>query len=892
MQDAHSLGEDPTRSARRPRPGARRPGRVCSAHEAGGNPASHIVKQRFLAALGPLLGILLVTSSVVVLRHELQSYHLRDVLGHLREIPLRGLAAALVLTVLGYLALTGYDTLAFRYVRNPLPYRRIALSSFVAFVFSHNVGLSFLGGSAVRYRMLSSWGVRADDVARVVAFTLLTFWLGFLMLGGLVHTFWPLVLDLPGVPLASSRPLGVGLLLGLAAYLGLVTLRRETFLVRGVRIQLPGLPTTAAQLALSTVDWVLAAGVLYAVLPVAPGLSFPSFLGAYLLAVVVGLVSHVPGGLGVFETVMVLLLRSHLPGDQILASIVAYRIVYYLMPMAVAVVLFVVYEVRESAGRLTRAATAAQGWMAAVAPRLLALTTFSAGAVLLLSGATPELPERVAWLRETLPLPLIEISKLLGSVFGVLLLLLANALRERIDAAYYGTLALLAAGIVASLLKGLDWEEAAILAAMGLALVPCRSFFYRRSSLLAQPLSADWWLAVAVLGLGTVFALELAYRHVEYSNELWWRFGFDAQASRSLRAMLAAGVAFLAVGGARLLRPAPPLPAPPSDEELDHAQAITSRSPRVNGYLALLGDKELIFHADGSAFLMFGVSGRTWVAMGDPVGSTPQREELAWRFRELADRHGARAVFYEVSEETLPIYLDLGLDLRKLGEEARVPLPSFSLEGSARKGLRQSLSRMAREGGSFEVVPASAVPPLLDELEAISNAWLSHKNTREKRFSLGFFDRGYLARLPVAVVRKAGRIVAFANVWPSEARVELSIDLMRYDENAPPGVMEYLFTQLVLWGQAEGYQSFCLGMAPLSGFEHRPLAPLWNRLGALLFRHGEHFYNFQGLRSFKDKFDPEWESRYLAAPGGLVTPLVLSRIARLVSGGVSGVLTR
>jgi phosphatidylglycerol lysyltransferase len=101
-----------------------------------------------------------------------------------------------------------------------------------------------------------------------------------------------------------------------------------------------------------------------------------------------------------------------------------------------------------------------------------------------------------------------------------------------------------------------------------------------------------------------------------------------------------------------------------------------------------------------------------------------------------------------------------------------------------------------------------------------------------------------------------------------------------------------MFAELMLWARDEGYQWFSLGMAPLSGFEHHPLAPLWNRLGALLFRHGEHFYNFRGLREFKSKFDPEWEPRYLAAPGGLATPFVLTRIAGLVSGGVGGIVGR
>jgi phosphatidylglycerol lysyltransferase len=850
------------------------------------------MKQRILAAAGPVLGIVLLVVAVMVLRREFQTYHIHDVLERLGEIPRSRLGLAALFTALGYLTLTGYDALAFRYIRNPLPYRRIGLASFVAYVFSHNVGISIFGGSAVRYRMLSSWGVRAEDIARVIAFALLTFWLGFLLLAGVVHALWPLPVALPEIHLASSRPIGITLLAVLGAYLTLVAWRREPLRIHGFRVDLPGLRMTGAQLLVSMTDWLLAASVLYAVLPSAPSLDFPTFLGAYLLALAAGLVSHVPAGLGVFETVMVLFLRPHLPGDQVLASIVAYRIVYYLLPMLVAVVLVAVYEAGQSRVQAARAGTAIQAWMSPVVPRLFAVTTFLAGALLLFSGATPELPHRLAWLRDTLPLPLIELSKLLGSVFGVLLLLLANALRQRIDAAYYGTLALLAGGAVTALLKGLDWEEATLLTVMGLALLPCHSFFYRRSSLLAQPLAPGWWLAVAVVALASLLTLELAYRHVEYSQELWWRFDLEAQAPRSLRAMFAAGVTFLAIGAAHLLRPAPPVPDPPTAEEIDRAQAIAARSSRVDGYLALLGDKDLLFHEDGSAFLMFGVSGRTWVAMGDPVGPPAQQEALAWRFRELADRHGARAVFYEVSDEALPIYLDLGLDLHKLGEAGRVPLPGFALEGRRRSGLRQARHRMTREGCRFQLLAPSQVTPVLDELQAVSDEWLRAKSTREKRFSLGFFDRDYLRRLPVALVRRGDAILGFANVWPSEARQECSIDLMRYRTEAPRGVMDFLFAELMLWARDQGYRWFSLGMAPLSGFEHHRLAPLWNRLGALLFRHGEHFYNFRGLREFKEKFDPEWEPRYLAAPGGLATPLVLTHIASLVSGGVSGVVTR
>jgi phosphatidylglycerol lysyltransferase len=118
------------------------------------------------------------------------------------------------------------------------------------------------------------------------------------------------------------------------------------------------------------------------------------------------------------------------------------------------------------------------------------------------------------------------------------------------------------------------------------------------------------------------------------------------------------------------------------------------------------------------------------------------------------------------------------------------------------------------------------------------------------------------------------------------------VDLMRYSSDAPSGVMEYLFIELMLWGRANGFERMGLGMAPLSGLESRALAPRWHRFGGMLYRHGEHFYNFQGLRRYKEKFDPIWEPRYLATPAGLALPRVLSNVASLISGGITGLLTR
>jgi phosphatidylglycerol lysyltransferase len=249
-------------------------------------------------------------------------------------------------------------------------------------------------------------------------------------------------------------------------------------------------------------------------------------------------------------------------------------------------------------------------------------------------------------------------------------------------------------------------------------------------------------------------------------------------------------------------------------------------------------------------------------------------------------------VFYQVCADRLALYVDLGLAALKIGEEARVRLANFSLEGPARADLRQAHRRAQRDGASFEVVPAEAVGALLPALKRVSDAWLQAKSTGEKRFSVGAFSAPYLAQFPLALVRAEGAPVAFANLWTTGTKEELSVDLMRFGPEAPRGAMDYLFIELMLWGQSAGFRHFNLGMAPLSGLEAHPLAPAWHRVGNFIFRHGEHFYNFEGLRRYKAKFDPQWEPRYLVARGGIALPRVLIDVSTLIAGGMKELFAR
>jgi phosphatidylglycerol lysyltransferase len=850
-------------------------------------------EQRSLWAwVGPLAALVVFTIVVVVLHRQLAHLHVKSVLAHLHAIPRRQVLAALGFTALSYLLLSTYEVLALSYLRRQIPLGRILFTSFIAYSFGHTIGFPAFTGAAIRFRLYATAGITAIDLATISAFSSLSLGIGLATVSGLSLLLAPSH-TAPMLRLHHNWSLLVGTLLlaGVCCYAVWACLSRATLEIRGWALRAPGPLIGGIQLVLSVLDLCFSSAVLYSVLPAGVHLHFVTFLGVYAAAVIAGILSHVPGGVGVFEAVVLLTLPG-IPADALLGSLLAYRAIYYLVPLVFGTLLFGSKELAAQRGKLARAHELAGLYIAPVVPQIAGALTFLAGALLLFSGSTPALDERLAFLDRFLPLAVLEVSHLAGSIVGLALLVLARALFRRVQAAYHITVWLLFAGIIASLLKGLDFEEAILLTLVLSVLVLGRRAFYRPTAILAERYTPVWVASIVGVIAMALWIGALSYRHVGYSRELWWTFALDGNAPRMLRASLAVVVLGTAYALLNLLRPARPEPAVAGAQELARARPLIAGSDLTLANAALTGDKRLLFSDAGDAFIMYQIARNSWIALGDPVGSQAGAEELVWRLREMSDHHGAQTVFYQVCAERLALYVDLGLAALKIGEEARVPLAEFSLEGAARAELRQSHRRAQRDGASFEVVPPEGVDELLPALQRISDAWLTAKSTGEKRFSVGAFSRAYIEQFPVAVVRAEGRPAAFANLWTTATRAELSVDLMRFDAEAPRSAMDYLFIELMLWGRREGYRWFNLGMAPLAGLEAHPLAPAWHRVGNFIFRQGEHFYNFEGLRRYKSKFDPTWEPRYLVARGGVALPRVLVDVSVLIAGGVKELFAR
>lgn len=357
-------------------------------------------------------------------------------------------------------------------------------------------------------------------------------------------------------------------------------------------------------------------------------------------------------------------------------------------------------------------------------------------------------------------------------------------------------------------------------------------------------------------------------------------------------AVLGSAILTLVVALTRVLAPQAPAITTPTDTDLDAARAVIDRQPWTLPNLVFLRDKALLFDDEREAFVMYAVQARTWVALGDPVGPDDRAGALIRRFLDRCDEAGGVPAFYEVRQDHLHHYRDLGLTVVKLGEEARVALATFTLAGGCWSKHRQILRHLERSGVTFRVVPREATPPIMDRLRAVSDEWMASRTGAEKGFSLGRFNVDYLSHFDIAVMEREGEIIAFANLWAGAQRGELATDLIRHLRNAPAETMEALLVHVMTWGRMNGYQCFSLGVAPLSGLEGSSAPSLWNRIGSFLYAHGERFYRFRGIRLFKQKFHPQWEPRYLAYRGGIGLPLILADASALIAGGYRKVISK
>lgn len=826
------------------------------------------------------------------LYHLLARVDLHEMAAQVRATPWPVIAMALAATFMGYVCLAGYDWSALRYLDKHLPPPVVLTGGLMAYAFGNTLGLTAVSGGAVRWRVYSGLGLDGYDIAAISTFTALSFGVMTTLAGLGALALHPTALE-GLVPLGASsiRLLALAAALAITVPLVWASWSERRLALGPLSLRAPRLSVLAGQVPISLGDLIFSSLTLYVLLPQgAP--DFPTFMAVFAAATMAGVISHVPGGVGVFEAIILAAMPSTAPAAPVAAALLLYRLIYFLVPFALALASMALFETWRALGgpgpgtRVGRGILLIEPAMRAVAPLApvaLAAMTFGSGLWMSVSALLPPLTEDAEAAEALFPLAFIEGSALLASIVGAALIVLSLGVVRRSAGAFWLTVAAMTAGIVVALIPPRAPDQAATLALAVLILLPFRRIFRRRTILTHAALTPGWMLALLVAVAGFGFALVFAHRNTPYATELWWQFATDDRAPRAMRAGLLASLT-LGLGALVVLLRAPRIrPGPPDPDDLETAARIAAASEDPAASFVLTGDKAVMLSQDRRAFIMFAPSGGSWVSYGGPVGEADACESVAFDFVEAARSAGMAPVFYEVGPADMPLMLALGMTLHKMGEAGEVDLRGFSLDGPAHKRLRAAHARALRDGLTFEVVGPPHDESLFAALQSISDDWLDAHHAREKGFSVGRFDRQWLGRWPLALVRHHGQIVAFANVMATEGHRLATIDLMRHSRAAPAGTMEFLFTALMLALKAEGHQAFSLGMAPLSGLEPERTRRLWDRFGALIYRHGGGFYNFAGLRAFKEKFDPRWSPHYLAAPSLLPPLRPLADATRLIA---------
>lgn len=528
------------------------------------------------------------------------------------------------------------------------------------------------------------------------------------------------------------------------------------------------------------------------------------------------------------------------------------------------------------------------------------------GVINLLSAVTPSLPDRRNWLEPFFPFTVRAGGHFFAAVIGFMLLTLATNLLRRKRIAWLVTVALLMLSIVVHLVKGLDVEESLLSGVLLLQLLVMRKSFTAKSDRpsIAQGIRVLLGALLFTLAYGTLGFYILDGRFEV--NEKAVNFDWDDAIFQTLAMFFTADDAGLvpktrfaeffadsiyAVGSVTLgyallmlLRPVL-LRDSGSVSERNKAKEIVEKYGQTTlARLALLEDKSYYFSPSGKSTIAYVPKDRGAIALGDPIGPVEDRKEAIVGFQEFCDRNDWYPAFYQTLPDDLEIYYSLGFRVVQIGEAAIVNLKDFTLKGKANQNLRTAINRLTKAGHQVKFYEPPLSSELILQMKAVSDEWLQMVQGAEKQFSVGWFNETYLRDTRVTAINTPdGKISAFANTISSGDRV-IGVDLMRRRTEVENGTMECLFASMLQHCQELGYAEFDLGLSALAGVGEAEKSGRLEKVLIYLSEHLSKFYNFRGLHSFKDKFGPQWEPRYLVYPSLGSLPDVVVALIRADSG--------
>ena len=530
------------------------------------------------------------------------------------------------------------------------------------------------------------------------------------------------------------------------------------------------------------------------------------------------------------------------------------------------------------------------------------------GFINIVSAILPRSNASIQHIASWLPLEVTQHSRPLLLLSGVALLQVTRSLTRRKELAWYVAVAALSISLLTHIAHALDLHHSAVSALLLAYLWTNRRRFYARSDPGSLRLSL---LMIPVLGSAVFIYGFVGLNHRQ--NQYKWKGGTTpvSESFQSGILIREPGIDPTTHGAARFLGSLQiagwlarlylmvlvlrPVILKKRQEASYEAVKRIFRAYSRNSLsaFAIQNDKHHLLLPNRNALIAYAVRGTVALAAGDPLASDDDFEQSVREYLVYCKRNDWTPCIYEAAEERLPVYYSLGLRSLKMAEEAILSLPDFSLTGNKRANLRAMVNKTAKSGMTVRFYNRGFQPePAIDEqLEEVSQEWLTEKRIDELGFSLGRFSLEGLDRIPVFVSILNERIVAFCSWLPYRAGRAVVLDLMRKRKQVVPGTMDFLLYHALMRLKEMNYEEASLANAPLANVS-APRRPL-ERGVALLFENMNAFYGYKNLFRFKKKFAPRWEGRYLIYPKGADLPRVAYALASVHgSGGLLRLVTR
>ena len=824
------------------------------------------------------LGFLIFIAALAILQTQLKNLSYADVMNALRAIPGFKIAIAMGLAFFYYILLGGYDIVAFKYIgaKVPLRPRDILFTCFVSNVLGSNTGYSMLFGGSVRYRLYSIHNVSMIDVTKVLFFSSATIWLGLLTVGGVIFTIAPVSLSSVTSFDISTRWIGILFLALITAYVSFSAIRSKPIKILKWTVSFPGIKIVIAQIVLATADWILASLTLYMLMP-AGEISYFVLLKVFLVSQLLGIISQVPGGMGIFEVAINGLLPNAVGNPGVIGGLLAFRVIFYFFPLAVALCMLAAYEIARLVKTFDEKTRIFGKTVSSVIVQVLAISVFFAGMMAIFAMSTPFNAQQLKMIINLLPPWLANSAHFFLSASAASLLFLSRTIQLRIKGAYKWSIAFLIISIACMFVVG---ENVVVLAGFIIvltALLFTKKYFYREVPVLNTAFNAAWFSAI-----GGVFALAvwIGFFVNKYAIFSWVRFDIfyenlfsDSDAARFSRATIGIIVILIIVAIEQVFRNFIRKPVVFDKKDIKN---IADAQNYAYAYNALSGEKQYVVNEVKDAFIMYAPAGDSWIVLGDPAGRFSSKKELLWKFKEITEKKSVKPAFINIEKRYSPIYADLGLNVFELGKEAKIPLRSFEPSSYYEKLAGDAV----KNGFEYEIVKSADFEKYRADFTRINSIWEKEYGYIERNFIPGKYDESYMRDMDFSVLKKDGSVAAFSVLCAAKNKYEISSDVVRYI-NCGTEIFTYMTYKNILWAKENGYKLFNLGLSYIAsdGDDNGML-----KYFAKMFSFAEHFdYNLQKLEEFKEQFKPKWHKRYIAVHPDKYIVMFVKNFTSLIS---------